>query len=259
MTYLCPLHDLRASHGRLSKELLDFKGIFFDLFDTLVVVEMDHAQAFDVLFSSLVAQGFDISYDKFKPVYFSCREEIRAESLSTLKEQTNSIAIAESLGQCGIHVDSSDQRLTNAVDAQFEPFILKARLLSGALELLRICSESTSVGIISNFSYAPVVRRLLSRLKIDSYLEGIIVSNDVGYRKPHERIFQVALETLKSSAKDSVMIGDSIAEDIAGAKAVGMGTILVLNDKKYTRSSPSSVLPDRTISDLSQLLAMIHW
>jgi HAD superfamily hydrolase (TIGR01509 family) len=92
---------------------------------------------------------------------------------------------------------------------------------------------------------------LLSRLKVDSYLEGTIISQDIGYRKPHERIFRAALETLKCGAKDSVMIGDSISEDITGAKAVGMGTVLVLNDRRF---SSSDVLPDRTISDLSQLV-----
>lgn len=134
--------------------LSNFKAVFFDLFDTLVVVEMDQTKAFEGLFSGLADQGFDLPHDEFKSSYLSSRESLRAKSLVSLREYTNSIAIAESMGKCGIQVESNDQRLTTAVDSQFAPFIRNTRLMPGALNLLKLVSKSSRVGIITNFTYA---------------------------------------------------------------------------------------------------------
>ncbi len=183
---------------------------------------------------------------------FSCREQIRVKSMTTLREQTNSIAISDSMKHCGLNVEPFDPRLTNAVEAQFEPFISRTQLVPGASDVLKLYSDHSSVAIISNFSYAPVVYKILGRLRIDSYVEGITISHEVGYRKPHEEIFNHALRALKCEAKNSVMIGDSITEDIAGAKVVGMSTVFIMNEKNA--ESPPEVVPDRRISRLSELL-----
>lgn len=54
-----------------------------------------------------------------------------------------------------------------------------------------------------------------------------MVSDDVGWRKPHRIIFGEALRRLQAEAEETVFIGDSPAEDIGGAKAVGIRTIFV--------------------------------
>jgi HAD superfamily hydrolase (TIGR01549 family) len=48
-----------------------------------------------------------------------------------------------------------------------------------------------------------------------------------GKTKPHESIFRAALDLLEVGPDDAVMVGDTLADDIEGARAIGMRAILV--------------------------------
>ena len=48
-----------------------------------------------------------------------------------------------------------------------------------------------------------------------------------GHVKPHRSIFEAALTSLDASAEEAAMVGDSYADDIEGARALGMRAILV--------------------------------
>jgi FMN hydrolase / 5-amino-6-(5-phospho-D-ribitylamino)uracil phosphatase len=67
------------------------------------------------------------------------------------------------------------------------------------------------------------------RLDVDA----IVGSRAHGYVKPHPTIFQAALEQLGVDAADTVMVGDSPAEDIEGARALGMRAILLDREERH--------------------------
>lgn len=77
------------------------------------------------------------------------------------------------------------------------------------------------------------------------------VSVEVGYLKPHPAIFERALEELNVPAAETVMVGNSLAEDVAGAQRLGMAAA-------WRRSAPDAegVEPDFTFDELSGLLQM---
>ena len=51
-----------------------------------------------------------------------------------------------------------------------------------------------------------------------------------GHVKPHRSIFEAALTALEAGPEDAAMVGDSFADDIAGARALGMRAILLDRD-----------------------------
>ena len=51
--------------------------------------------------------------------------------------------------------------------------------------------------------------------------------------KPHPTIFQAALDVLGVAAADAVMVGDSLEEDVEGARALGMRGILVDREDRH--------------------------
>src|SRR5262245_6813614 len=64
---------------------------------------------------------------------------------------------------------------------------------------------------------------------------GLVVDAMVGSRlhgkiKPHPSIFGAALEALGVTAEETAMVGDSVEDDIEGARALGMRAILVDRD-----------------------------
>ena len=67
----------------------------------------------------------------------------------------------------------------------------------------------------------------LRRMDVDSKLDHVLVSEDLGIRKPDPRIFERALELTGVQPSESVMIGDSLQADIAGAASIGIGTIWI--------------------------------
>lgn len=72
----------------------------------------------------------------------------------------------------------------------------------------------------------------IQRLKVDfcnikQYFKDIIVSSQFGIGKPHKEFYSYVIERTKSIPEKSVMVGDSIKNDIIGAKNVGMNTIFI--------------------------------
>jgi putative hydrolase of the HAD superfamily len=51
--------------------------------------------------------------------------------------------------------------------------------------------------------------------------------------KPHPTVFRAALDRLDVRAEDAVMVGDSLEEDVEGARAIGMRALLVDRDDRY--------------------------
>jgi HAD superfamily hydrolase (TIGR01549 family) len=64
-------------------------------------------------------------------------------------------------------------------------------------------------------------------------VDAIVDSRTHGYVKPHPTIFRAALERLDVDADAAVMVGDSLEEDVEGARALGMRAILVDRENRY--------------------------
>ena len=64
-------------------------------------------------------------------------------------------------------------------------------------------------------------------------VDAIVDSRTHGRVKPHPTIFQAALELLGVDAGAAVMVGDSLEEDVEGARALGMRAILVDREERH--------------------------
>jgi putative hydrolase of the HAD superfamily len=64
-------------------------------------------------------------------------------------------------------------------------------------------------------------------------VDAAVSSGVHGKTKPHPTIFQAALARLAVEPSEAVMIGDSVEDDVEGAKAVGMRGLLLDRDDRY--------------------------
>jgi len=64
-------------------------------------------------------------------------------------------------------------------------------------------------------------------------VDAVLTSGAHGKTKPHETIFRRILDLLAVAADEAVMVGDTIDEDIEGARAVGMHAVLVDREGRY--------------------------
>jgi HAD superfamily hydrolase (TIGR01549 family) len=69
-----------------------------------------------------------------------------------------------------------------------------------------------------------------------------IASRAHGWIKPHESIFLAALELIDVGPAEAAMVGDSVEDDIEGAAALGMRTVLV--DREGNQPDDAARLPN---------------
>jgi HAD superfamily hydrolase (TIGR01662 family) len=101
------------------------------------------------------------------------------------------------------------------------------------------------------------------KFDLDEIFEEIAVSCDVGYLKPHRRIYEHALAKLGVTAEESVMVGDNMRADVEGSKALGMVAVwrrpLLDESAEATEDEPEisgPVQPDYTIRQTAELLEL---
>ncbi len=95
------------------------------------------------------------------------------------------------------------------------------------LELLR--RAGLKLGLVSNGVRdldAFVVHHALA-------VDVAVCSRAHGWTKPHETIFRAALERLEADPAEAAMVGDSLADDVEGAQALGMRAFLVDREDRY--------------------------
>jgi len=107
------------------------------------------------------------------------------------------------------------------------------------------------LGVVSNFDYTPTARGVLEREGIAELFEIVLVSDEVGWRKPKPLIFERALAELGVGASDALFVGDRIDIDVAGAQGVGMGSAWV--NPERVALPPDVEPPDYEIRDLVEL------
>lgn len=93
--------------------------------------------------------------------------------------------------------------------------------------LPRLAEKGYRLCVVSNNPWSESIRACFRRHKIESFFEQIIVSCDVGFRKPHRQIFEELLKQLSLPATEILFVGDSFTHDSEMPKKLGMKTCLV--------------------------------
>lgn len=98
--------------------------------------------------------------------------------------------------------------------------------------------------VVSNWDVS--LHDVLGNVGLAPMLDGILTSAEAGARKPARAIFEQALGLAGVAAGDAVHVGDSLEEDVAGARSAGIEPVLIRRD---ARPAPPGV---RAIVDLAQ-------
>jgi putative hydrolase of the HAD superfamily len=100
--------------------------------------------------------------------------------------------------------------------------------LEGVIESLPILVDlGYRLTVVSNNPWAESILTSFRRYQIDSLFEQVIVSCDVGYRKPHRQIFEELVKKIRLEPSEILFVGDSYPHDIETPKLMGMKTCLV--------------------------------
>lgn len=246
---------------------MSYKAIIFDYIGTLVNCKGYRLDASrKTLYNALVNQGFDMPEDRFMAAYDSAHLKYRKIRYEQFKEVTNAVWVSEALSNFYNKIAPDDSRIKEALNMFFQEFVNTFELRSGAKELLQQTAGKVKVCLISNFTYAPVIHSSLRKIGIDQYFNLIVISDDIGWRKPSPKIFQYALNRLQVKACEAIFIGDSPIEDIEGAQNSGLKAIFVpsqfnsLKDLENCKQKPNYTTKDLNtlINDLNRFLTQTN-
>ena len=204
------------------------KAVVTDYIGTLVnanYYNMDASQR--TLHEALANAGLETGLEEFLEAYTHAHEKYRVVRYEQFREVTNSVWVCEALNSLGCSVNEDDSRVKAALNVFFQRYVESLTLRPYAKKLLKRMKEHCKLGLVSNFTYAPVVYTSLSNLGINQFFDAVVVSHESGWRKPHMLIFQDVLGKLGVTAEEAVFIGDSPLEDIKGAKQAGLKTVFV--------------------------------
>ena len=122
--------------------------------------------------------------------------------------------------------------------------------------LLRALKERHRLAVVSNFDYAPTARHVLEREGVADLFETIVVSDEVGWRKPKPVIFERALGHLAIQPGEALFVGDRADIDVVGAQAVGMASAWI---NREASALPEGMRPpEYEIRDLGELEAILR-
>jgi HAD superfamily hydrolase (TIGR01549 family) len=111
------------------------------------------------------------------------------------------------------------------------------------------------LGLLSNFDDARTGREVLFDTGVADLFEAIVISAEVGMRKPNPRIYELMIEMLRVEPEKVLFVGDTPREDVLGPKRAGMRIVWV--NKRGDPLPEGIPVPDLTVSDLAELPALM--
>jgi putative hydrolase of the HAD superfamily len=245
------------------------KGIGFDLFGTLVLQErFSFEQCIDALYHSLRTSGFPLEKETFVPTYRQVNRQFMAQATADGRETQNRLWVAGALQVLGHAVEPEDARVEQAVADYFEPFIRSCQLIPDTYDMLQSLAGRYRLGLVSNFTHPAAVEQILGRVGLVGFFDEILISGQLGIRKPHPGVFAELTRRLALAPAEIVFVGDELQADIVGAQKAGMRTVWMTYRQRLKRPSPlgqflgmdeaaEGIRPDYMVTSWSEFLATL--
>jgi putative hydrolase of the HAD superfamily len=130
-------------------------------------------------------------------------------------------------------------------------------LFPGAIETLDALKDrGIPMALLTNGS-AAAQRGKVERFGLTPYFDSLFIEGELGFGKPDERVYRLALEALQASPGDAWCVGDNIEWDVGAPQQLGIAGVWV--NRGGTTSNPfnpkfRSIVPSKTIAELADLL-----
>jgi putative hydrolase of the HAD superfamily len=211
------------------------QGIFFDLYGTLLVygnMKQAWSDWLSTFYHLLKKRGLNVPKETFAQEcdgFFSSAEPAAdGDNLTALERRIDALGL-----QLNHQLGKKELRsIADRIAAAWQAHIF---IDPQSVPVLSALKQNKTVGLVSNFDHPPHVRRVLSDNGLENCFDTVIISGEVGVKKPDPAIFSFGLEQTGLAPDDVVYVGDT-QEDVAGAIAAGIRPIFLTRPHNRTNS-----------------------
>jgi len=196
-----------------------------------------------------------VPFDQLLAALMAVTEDIVRQRPPEYREVPSRERFRRALARVGIdaaHAPDSAERLSLA---HMEHLASTTLLPPAHRALLQELGSRYAIGLVSNFDHGPTARRILDRHDLASAFGSVVISEELGRRKPHPAIFAAARAALNVAPEESLFIGDSFADDVVGARRAGL--IAVWLNPAGAPPPAGADPPDHEIAALTDLPALL--
>lgn len=241
-----------------------FDYVLFDLGNTLLYYDAPWPgslmEAIEALSARLISFNIPIDEKIFQHDFHARLKQYYVDRDVDCVEFSTTDVLRNLLNEHGVK-DISTGQLRSALDAMYIVSQSYWNVEADAIAVLEYLKNSGySMGLISNAGDSNDVQVLVDKAGIRKFLEVIVISANVGLRKPHSRIFETALRFWGAVPGQAVMVGDLLPADILGANQLGIASIWITRRASKSANQPylESIVPDASIATLSELPTVLE-
>lgn len=251
MSHAAPV---RAILFDMDNTLLDWSGFSGDW----ATMEQKHLRNV-YAYAAEMQRPLAVEFERFAEIYRQKVIDAWAVARSNLRAPAMRHILQHTLNLLGSRTD--DEAIDDCLRAyawQGAEGVIPFPDVAAALAALR--ERGIAIGLITN-AFQPIWMREieLERHGLLQYFQQQdlrLTAADVGYLKPHPRIFQHVLEVLELPPEQVLYVGDNPVADIAGAQGVGMRAVLRVNQPAPPLIS-GLIVPDAAVNTLLELLPLV--
>ena len=200
-----------------------YRHLLFDLDHTLWDFNRNSRAALDELFSKLNLSDYFIDFEDFLNKYHKINA-ILWDQYGKGKV-TKSYVKYERFIRCLRNAGCMNDELGKSMAEEYVRISpCKTYLVDGAMEVLEALAGKYRMYIITN-GFIEVQYKKIKFSGLSPYFSQVFISEEIGYQKPEAGFFQFVFQNDGIRPDESLVIGDNLHTDIAGAKEYGIDTV----------------------------------
>lgn len=239
------------------------RALSIDLFDTLVDVHMDRLPSIEIagrrapstygLLHAASVRWHGLEFERFAAELGSNDSALRSEYYAEHRELPTLERFRAFGRRIGMTEAGMAEMLTRThMDAIRE----RVSYLAHHAALASRLRAHVRLAVCSNFSHGETARAVLGEAGLLEHFDEVVISDEIGIRKPRAEIFEAVLERLGVKPEEVIHVGDSLEADVGGAARLGLRTAWLtrrIADPEASLRDYDGPAPDHVISDLADL------
>jgi FMN phosphatase YigB (HAD superfamily) len=243
-----------------------YRAILLDLFGTLITFDADRLPEMEVrgrrlrttvgaLAGPLAQWVPEVAPAEFLAALLGVSEAMARARAYDHVELPSRERFRRALERVGCDEDRLPEAAVHLSRAHMAAIAAATVLPPAHAALLAALQARFRLAVVTNFDDTATAYDILLRHGIASMVGTIVVSEALGLRKPHPAVVRAALYGLEVVPEEALFVGDTFAEDVAGARAAGVAAAWI--DARGTGVPADQPPPRHVLGALPELGAIL--